>query len=191
MRSYADYQGEIKRLRDANEAHAKKAELAAEAKCRKREANDTRDGVLRKIEEIVNDDLSVLNTEIVGADRSAPRLTLGDGQGYHYSILGDEGTGSGVRAMVMLDLVFLRRTCLPLAVCDTVALKQVADESLIRLLEHCDRSDKQIFVAFDRAESYGGGEPPDVINRSVVLRLSDGHELFGQSWGKRAEKNEA
>lgn len=190
IKSYADYQSEIRRLREANDAYEKKAELGAEAKRRKTEADEARDGALRKIEEVVNGDLAELSAEIVGEGRSAPRLTFGSGKGYRYSIWGDEGTGSGVRAMVMLDLVFLHRTRLPLAVCDSVALKQVADEPLIRLLEHCDQSDKQVFVAFDRAESYGNGGLPEIIDRSVVLSLSDGHELFGESWGKRPEDSE-
>lgn len=191
IKSYADYQGEIHRLRDANDAYKKKAELADEARHRKKEACEARGSALRKIEKVVNGDLAELSAEIVGGEDSAPRLTFGSGNGYRYTIWGDEGTGSGVRAMVMLDLVFLRRTRLPLAVCDSAALKQVADVPLIRLLEHCDQSDKQIFIAFDRAESYGNGGLPEVIDRSVVLSLSDGHELFGESWAKRAEDTEA
>ena len=191
VKSYANYQSEIRRLRDANDAYAKKVELGTEAKLRKKEADEARDGALRSIEEVVNGDLAELSAEIVGEGRSAPRLTFGSGKGYLYSIWGDEGTGSGVRAMVMLDLVFLNRTRLPLAVCDSVALKQVADEPLIRLLEHCDQSDKQVFIAFDRAESYGNGGLPEVIDRSVVLSLSDGHELFGKSWSKKSETAKA
>lgn len=190
IKVYANYQSEIRRLRDANDVYARKAELGAEAKLRQKEAKDARDSALRKIEEVVNGDLAELSAEIVGGERTAPRLTFGNGKGYRYSIWGDEGTGSGVRAMVMLDLVFLNRTRLPLAVCDSVALKQVADEPLVRLLEHCDQSEKQVFVAFDRAESYGNGGIPEVIDRSVVLSLSDGHELFGESWGKKPENAE-
>ena len=185
IRAYSEQQAEVKRLRGANDAYEKKNELVFELRRRRDEAKETEERVLRHLEEIINGDLTILSDQIAGPDQAAPRLTFNSIGSYDYSILGDAGTGAQARSMLMLDLVFLKRTPLPIVVCDSVSLKQVADEPLMRLLEHCDQTEKQVFIAFDRGETYGNGELPRVLADSVVLSLSKGHELYGESWGRK------
>ena len=84
--------------------------------------------------------------------------------------------------MALLDLAVLELTPLPSISLDTVTSKHISDERMIKILELYRRQPKQVFVTFDKAESYSGGALPQILDGCVVLRLSQGHELFGRSW---------
>ena len=82
----------------------------------------------------------------------------------------------------LFDLSVLKLTPLPAIALDTVSIKQVGDESWLRILDLYTKSDKQVFISFDKAESYSNGKVPKAVEDNIVLELSKGHELFGRSW---------
>ena len=69
--------------------------------------------------------------------------------------------------MFLLDLSLLHLTALPAIAHDTVAIKQVQDDVVLRLLELYSRENKQIFLALDKAESLGV-KCQDVVYISMV-----------------------
>lgn len=88
-------------------------------------------------------------------------------------------------------MTLLEQTPLPLVIHDSVDIKQIENENTIGLLEVYSRSEKQEFVAIDKARSYfATGKVPPVIERNTVLELSDENELFGWSWNFAADEEE-
>lgn len=185
LREYAELTGELKRLEAGSAAYARKSKLAAKSKQAQSECAEKYGEALRSIGERVNPHLAELNEQVAGADSKAPVLTLTPKPSYSLAIDGDAGTGAGVRAMELLDLTLLDLTALPVMACDSPALKQLSDAVLVNLLTTLAKRTKQSFVAIDKAESLSSGRLPQVVEEAVVIRLSDGHELFGRSWARR------
>ena len=63
----------------------------------------------------------------------------------------------------------------------------MGDEPWLKILDLYCEEDKQVFITFDKAESYSNGKLPETIEGNVVLELSQGHELFGRSWAIEGE----
>ena len=83
----------------------------------------------------------------------------------------------------MLDL-----TPLKFAIHDSHGIKQIEDDQVVKLFRLYSKSEKQVFVAVDKAKTYGtDGKVPKVISDNTVLEISSGHELFGKSWYLKPE----
>ena len=184
LERYSNLKREIEKLEDANGSYRKKELLAASV----RQLRDMRDSqiesALSGTQTRINNRLRELNEYVCGAGVSVPRLMLEKQSSYSFTIVNDSGTGSQTRAMALLDLVILEETPLPAIALDTVSSKHISDDHMLKLLQLYEKAGKQVFVSFDKAESYGGGSMPGVIERNTVLKLSEGHELFGSSWAK-------
>ena len=98
----------------------------------------------------------------------------------------DSGTGARTRAMLLLDYVALEKTPLPAVAEDSVSIKQIEDKSLLNILELFNSSEKQCFIAIDKANSYSSGHGvPSILYETRVIELSEGHELYGRAWNKK------
>ena len=64
-------------------------------------------------------------------------------------------------------------------------IKQIQDDFMVKLLELYATSERQVFIAVDKAESFAEGELPKIVEPNTVLRLGPGHELFGRSWNEK------
>ena len=84
---------------------------------------------------------------------------------------------------------FYRKPPLPAIVEDSVTVKQVEDPTMINLLELFNSTEKQVFIAIDKASSYSDNGIPRIIEESKILELSRGHELFGRSWNVDTSEN--
>lgn len=69
--------------------------------------------------------------------------------------------------MMLFDYVSLSNTPLPALIEDSMTLKQIEDEAMIKLFELFNESKKQVFVAIDKAESYSD----DIQYRQYLVRL--------------------
>lgn len=95
----------------------------------------------------------------------------------------DTGTGIACKGLVLFDLSVLNSTKLPILAHDSVILKQISDEAIEKILELYIQSNKQIFIAFDKQDSYTE-KAQKILAESAVLKLApNGKELFGKSWG--------
>lgn len=186
---YSAISKEIERLDAANGAYLKGEQLKASELSRKSELEKESARRLSDIETALNSELRKLNALVYGEEKTAPRIEIPNRTKIHFSIPHDTGTGSKTRGMFLLDLSLLHLTALPAIAHDTVAIKQVQDDVVLRLLELYSKENKQIFLALDKAESLGNGELPDVVANNTVLRLSPGHELFGRSWNQDTSEN--
>jgi hypothetical protein len=182
LKQYSETVSEIKKLKEANASYEKKVELASVAKSTKEQRDALVGSALSNVQSKVNDSLARLNEKVCGSEANPPRLSLNSPTSYSFGIANDTGTGSQTRALALFDVTLLRQTPLPAIALDTISIKQVGDEPWLKILDLYREGQKQVFISFDKAESYSDGEIPNVIKDNVVLELSKGHELFGKSW---------
>lgn len=182
LRRYSEISGQIQRLEEANASFEKKSSLAERVSDLKAQRDELIKSALSSAQSRMNDSLMQLNEFVCGTEANAPRLSLASSGSYSFGIPNDTGTGSQTRALALFDISLLRLTPLPAIALDTVSIKQVGDEPWLKILELYCANDKQVFITFDKAESYSGGKLPKTVEDNVVLELSRGHELFGRTW---------
>lgn len=186
LRRYSEISGQIQRLEEANASFEKKNSLAERVSDLKAQRDELIKSALSSAQSRMNDSLMQLNEFVCGTEANAPRLSLASSGSYSFGIPNDTGTGSQTRALALFDISLLRLTPLPAIALDTVSIKQVGDEPWLKILELYCANDKQVFITFDKAESYSGGKLPKTVEDNVVLELSRGHELFGRSWASKS-----
>lgn len=82
----------------------------------------------------------------------------------------------------------LSLTELPALAHDSSIFKNIGDEPIDKIMELYLKSQKQIFIAFDKEQSYTE-KTSKILNQTAVLRLNEGgDELFGWSWAKKKNK---
>lgn len=185
LQSYADLSYRIKLLEDANACYEQLRSLTDIVKMRSDALKAEVESILRSLETLINNELELRNAEICGPKKTAPQIAIPDSKHYTFGIPDDTGTGSQTRGMFLLDYALLGHTHLPAFAHDTNTIKQVQDDFMVKLLELYDASEKQVFVAIDKAESFAEGNLPKVVESNTVLRLGPGHELFGRSWNEK------
>ena len=84
--------------------------------------------------------------------------------------------------MILYDLALLELTRLPFVIHDSVLFKNLSDNRVIKVFEEYEKSEKQIFVSFDKKNSYESGELKKRIENYTMIELyAGGGELFGRS----------
>ncbi len=84
--------------------------------------------------------------------------------------------------MILYDLALLELTRLPFVIHDSILFKNLSDNRVIKVFEEYEKSEKQIFVSFDKKNSYESGELKKTIENYTVIELyAGGGELFGRS----------
>lgn len=189
LKQYSETVSEIRKLNEANASYERKGELASAAKSIKEHRDTLIESTLSSVQSKVNDSLAQLNERVCGDEANPPRLSLNSPSSYSFGIANDTGTGSQTRALALFDVSLLRLTRLPAIALDTVSIKQVGDEPWLKILDLYCEGQKQVFISFDKAESYSDGKIPKAIKDNVVLELSKGHELFGKSWATEKEQD--
>lgn len=187
LRRYSEISAQIQRLEGANASFEKKGELAKDVAALKARRNELIGAALSSVQAKMNDSLVQLNGFVCGTEANGPRLSLMSPKSYSFGIPNDTGTGSQTRALALFDLSLLKLTPLPAIALDTVSIKQVGDEPWLKILDLYRDNDKQVFITFDKAESYSGGKIPEAVEDNIVLELSRGHELFGRSWASESK----
>lgn len=137
----------------------------------------------------INDKINKINDEIYDKKKKPPIL-LFDGSNYTYQTSEDTGTGTSFKNMIIYDLAILNMTKLPILIHDSYLLKQIADMPLEKLLQQYNKSEKQIFIALDKIESYTS-ESQKILQEKKVIELTDnGNELFGYSWSNKNDRKD-
>ena len=139
--------------------------------------------ILTKIQQNINDHLAEYNRVIYGDDKSAPLIMLNPTK-YNFKTPNDKGTGAQYSGLLMFDLVMLSISRLPVICHDSFLLKNIEDQAIEKILNLYTTTEKQIFISFDKQNSYSD-KTAKLLNDNCVLRLSpDGGELYGKSWSR-------
>lgn len=145
--------------------------------------------ILEEIVSKINGKLEEFSGKVNGND-SPPCLNLNSTSSYSFYAPNDSGTGTAYVSMILYDLAILELTKLPFVIHDSVLFKNLSDNRVIKVFEEYENSRKQIFVSFDKKNSYGSDELKKTIDNHTVIKLyAGGGELFGRSWAKKKNSN--
>lgn len=154
------------------------------------ELDDKKNSILKEIAVKINQKLEELSVKVNGDDSYAPCLNLNSTSSYSFYAPNDSGTGTAYVSMILYDLAILELTKLPFVIHDSVLFKNLSDSRVIKVFEEYENSRKQIFVSFDKKNSYGSDELKKTIEKHKVIELyAGGGELFGRSWAKKKNSN--
>lgn len=138
----------------------------------------------------INESMADINSRIYGENKTAPEFTFKTESSYDFRTKNDTGTGTMYRGLIVFDLSILEKGVIPFLVHDSFLFKNIEDSTLVNILDKYKESQKQIFIAFDKINSYPL-QTAKLLKEKCILELSkDGNELFGKTWSNRRE-NEA
>lgn len=182
LNKYKELNRAIERLEAQNRDYLLVEELNVSKKDAKGQLQKVEEAELRRIESSINEQMVRFNDKIYEQKRKAPVLDLDSGTTYEFYTPDDSGTGTSYKSLIVFDLSVLETTKLPALAHDSLLFKNIGDEPLNKIIQLYTEFDKQIFIAFDKDESYSN-ETSQILNSTAVIRLNEnGDELFGRSW---------
>ncbi len=186
LEQYASLSSQKDELEKQIDFYEKSAQLKKELKEARHETLDIKFSILEKIAGIINKKLEELSVNVNGSDSYHPTFDLISQEKYTFNTPKDSGTGTAFVSMILYDLAILELTKLPFVVHDSLLFKNISDERVVRIFEEYEKSQKQIFVSFDKEGSYKSTALTKIIKNHTVIELSyGGGELFGRSWAKK------
>lgn len=154
------------------------------------ELDDKKNSILKEIAVKINQKLEELSGKVNGDDSYAPCLNLNSASSYIFYAPNDSGTGTAYVSMILYDLAILELAKLPFVIHDSILFKNLSDSRVRKVFEEYENSRKQIFVSFDKKNSYESDSLKKTIENHTVIELyAGGGELFGRSWAKKKISN--
>lgn len=180
---YAALRKELQILIDANAAYDQKNTLHDNAVSAQELLDRTILQEMSAIQQSINVKLEEFNDYIFDGEIEAPRVHVTGANSYEFFTPDDGGTGSCYRGMILFDLAALELTNIPCIAHDSVLLLQIEKEAVERILELYAKTEKQVFIAFDKDTTPRGWE---ILNAAERLRVTrGGSELFGRPFNKK------
>lgn len=165
-----------------NDFYNKQYGIKEKIKSLKNQLNTDLEGSLRKIEDNINNQLSNLMLNIYGDNSIVPKLEFTP-TNYLFHSGDDKGTGKEFANMIALDLSFLKQTCLPSLIHDSLLLKNIGTEAVQNIVKLYSKSQKQIFISIDEMSKYDQ-LTNNIINQSMFIKLGKDRPAFKKSWNK-------
>ena len=192
MDQVVDIQRKIDILTAKNKAYDKTAKLKTKKKDAKIQLEDVRETQLQVVETSINQEMTRLNDYIYGGERYAPTIKFGNSRSgkptYDFWTEDDTGAGTNFKGLIIFDLALLRLTELPVIAHDSNIFKNIADLPIDKIMELYNQSTKQIFIAFDKEDTFYD-VTRDIVHSTKIIELHEnGGELFGWSWAKKAAR---
>lgn len=179
---FADLNKQVDVLKEANRNYLEGERLKSISRQEKAKYEEIVAEATAQVQSTINSLMRDLNDRVYQGRKTSPTLEISDSSHYTFYTPNDSGTGSQCRGLIIFDLAVLNNTPLPAIVHDSIILKNIEDYALSKLIELYASSAKQVFIAFDRDETYGD-DMKQILNNTAVIKLSSGgHELFGRSW---------
>ena len=169
--------------------HQKKLQEArAEAELKLAKLLQQQNEKLEDIQNAINLRMEIINGEVTEQQETAPRLQITHQKGIIFETPGNTSEGTAFKSLVVYDLSVLELRPIPALIHDSNILKRIEDTHLEHILERYQDSGRQIFIAFDKADSTAK-KARKILEATAILRLSDKNELFGRSWSKHETNN--
>lgn len=140
--------------------------------------------MLDEIQDDINLRMDTINGIVTEREETAPILHITPQKEIAFETPGNTSEGTAYKSLVVYDLSVLELCPIPALVHDSNILKRIEDTHLEHILERYKQCGRQVFIAFDKADS-ATEKARVILEETAVLHLSDGHELFGHSWSKR------
>ncbi|GGH82967.1 hypothetical protein JOD43_002910 [Pullulanibacillus pueri] len=138
---------------------------------------------LEEIQDDINLRMEIINGVVTEREETAPLLYITPQKGIIFETPSNTSEGTAYKSLVVYDLSILELRPIPALIHDSNILKRIEDVHLERILERYQASRRQVFIAFDKADSTTT-KAHKILESTAILRLSDGNELFGRSWSK-------
>jgi len=188
LKTYAEKDREIKVIEERRENYTRKVGMKEGLDTLRQQLEDRERAVRVEVQQAVSAKMEEKNDVIYDGKRKAPYLIL-EKSGYSFVTPDDTGTGTAYKSLLVYDLSVLELTNLPFLIHDSVLLRQIADAPVEKILRLYQTAGKQIFISFDKANSYSN-EAERILNECARIRLAGGsHSLFGRSWGEKDSDN--
>ncbi len=136
--------------------------------------------ILVGIRNVFNQQMVRFNDSVVNSPRKAPVLDISENS-YNFYTPDDDGTGTSYKGLIIFDLSILKLTKMPVLIHDSIMFKNIEDFALEGILKLYSNFDKQIFIAFDKVESYSD-EVKKNLDDHTILSICTGNELYGVKW---------
>ena len=194
LKEYAKITTELNNLIDANRNYDRMNELNDLVA----EYAETRDRVIRDqlfaIETMLNQKMREISVQLLKDEQHmSPVLRMEKLNKYTFNTPNDGGTGALYRGVITFDLANMELSPLPFIIHDMQMLLHIEKKVMAEIIKAYDAqksTGKQVFIAFDRLDTYDT-DTKDTMSTNCVLELSPGgNELFGRAWNKETEKKE-
>nr|WP_304352373.1 DUF2326 domain-containing protein [Bifidobacterium catenulatum] len=103
---------------------------------------------------------------------------------YTFETPDDTGTGTNYKGMMLYDLAVLYLTALPAIAHDSLIQKNISDGAIDGIMKIYTGTEKQVFIAFDKQDSYRESTRKILADNSVLKLSDENSELYGESWNK-------
>lgn len=177
----------IDALTEENEELQKQAELQdarTKAEAEMRTLIERQQDCISEIESAINQRIVEINEAVTSGQETAPKLRIFDDKAIRYRTEGNTSEGTAFKSMVIYDLALATLFPIPFLIHDSNIIKRISDDYLEHILKSYWSLGKQVFIAFDKADSVTESAK-EILETSSVLTLSDGNELYGRSWTKK------
>lgn len=138
---------------------------------------------LGEIQDDINLRMETINGVVTEKQETAPLLYITPQKDIIFETPGNTSEGTAFKSLVVYDLSVLELRQIPAIIHDSNILKRIEDVHLEHILERYQSTKRQVFIAFDKADSTTE-KAHRILEETAILRLSDGNELFGRSWSK-------
>ena len=138
---------------------------------------------MAEIEAMVNQRITEINWTVTDGRETAPRLRIFADKMIRYKTEGNISEGTAFKSMVIYDLALAGLFPIPFLIHDSNIIKRLGDDHLEHILKYYQTMGKQVFIAFDKADSVTE-TAKEILESTAVLTLNDGNELYGKSWTK-------
>lgn len=185
LNTLVDLATKIKDLEKENQAFQERKRLQKDAIDAKKQYQERTKYTIHSIEGKINNKMKEISEFISGAEHNPPILRLESITNYDFETPRDNGTGTNYKGMLIYDFSMLELTPLPAIAHDSLLFPYMSNNDISNLIKlYSTEQEKQIFIAFDRYNSYGK-EVAACINDHTVIRLGEDEKaLFGRQWGK-------
>lgn len=149
---------------------------------RLRDLAEQHKNAIASIEEAVSELAQTINAAVTSGKEKAPSLTL-SGKELPFGTEENISEGTAFKNLVLYDLCLAELCPIPVLIHDSNILKRIDDAYLEPILLRYQQTGKQIFIVFDKVDAVPDGAQK-ILNDTMLMKLFDGHELFGKSWSK-------
>ena len=182
-------------LKAQNDGYDESQKLADETKDAKKRMEDARKNQLDAVQTMINQEMVRLNDFIYNGKQYAPEIKFSDAQNgnpkYSFGCDWNSGTGENYKNLIIFDLSVFKTTEVPFIVHDSLIFKNIADLPIDKIMQLYVNSGKQVFISFDKREAFTEYTAKTVYDTRVIELHENGGELFGWSWAKKPEDENA
>jgi hypothetical protein len=167
-------------LTRVNKFYQEKEDVVSDIKTLNANLETTISEILKRIQELINEELIKINSEIYSKNKKTPTLILKQNS-YKFDHSGDTGTGKSYSDLIEFDLVVLKLTVLPIVIHDSPLFKNIGDLAFDKIIKQYSSFDKQIFISVDGINKYSP-ETMEILENKKAIQLSDSNQLFDKDW---------